>query len=146
MAAKEEMYELMHVFNSIDKDGNGRLNKEELFACYKEVHGEEMANAEIQELLQQADTNKDGIIDYEEWVNGTYNHYYLLSNKRLAEVFSLVDKDGSKTISLEEVKAIFQGAPHVKAEEVEKLFRETAGGSSEIDAEGFKQLLMTLIK
>jgi calcium-dependent protein kinase len=54
--------------------------------------------------LEKVDTDGSGYIDYSEWVVATINKHKLLSKEKLQAAFALFDKDGSGTISAEEVK------------------------------------------
>ena len=53
----EDALELCRKF---DKDGNGYLTKTEI----REAVGDTMSNEEIDELLEKADTDHDGKVDY----------------------------------------------------------------------------------
>jgi len=48
-------------FNDLDRDGDGFIDSNEL----KKAFG---SNANIEKLIQQADRNGDGKIDYSEWL------------------------------------------------------------------------------
>ena len=50
-----------------DKDGNGKISKEELKLVMKNL-GENLTDAEISEMILEADDNGDGAVDYEEFV------------------------------------------------------------------------------
>ena len=50
-----------------DKDGNGKISKEELKSVMKNL-GENLTDDEISEMIREADDNDDGEVDYEEFV------------------------------------------------------------------------------
>jgi len=50
-----------------DKDGNGKISKEELKLVMKNL-GENLTDDEISEMILEADDNGDGAVDYEEFV------------------------------------------------------------------------------
>ena len=51
----------MEICRKFDKDGNGYLSKSEI----RDAVGNSMTKQEIDELLEKADTNHDGKVDYE---------------------------------------------------------------------------------
>jgi len=58
--------ELREAFKVFDKNGDGKISAEEL----KEVMGnlgETLTEDEIGQMIMEADTNKDGYVDYEEF-------------------------------------------------------------------------------
>lgn len=54
-------------FKAFDKDGNGFISVEELKHAMESL-GETVSNEELDEMVKMADKNKDGKIDYEEFV------------------------------------------------------------------------------
>lgn len=74
--SEEEMREAFKVF---DKDGNGLISAEELSQVMTEL-GEDLTDKEIDEMMNEADIDGDGYIDYEEFVQmwqitGQYRSY-----------------------------------------------------------------------
>jgi calcium-dependent protein kinase len=59
--------------------------------------------------MKTVDKNESGEIDYSEWVMATINRESLLSKQRLEMAFKMFDKDGSGSISIDEIKEIFGG-------------------------------------
>jgi calcium-dependent protein kinase len=56
---------LLKVFAAFDKNGDGKIDLEEL----KEVLGAGNTDASIKSMIDEADVNKDGVIDIEEFMN-----------------------------------------------------------------------------
>ena len=63
---QKEAQELSEAFKRLDKDGNGVLDRQELVDGYREIHGDNFDENEIEELLNMADQNDDGVISYSE--------------------------------------------------------------------------------
>jgi calcium-dependent protein kinase len=63
-----------------------------------------ITNEEIDRILEIADADGSGEIDYSEWVVATIDKKKLLSDKKMIQAFKLFDKDGGGSISPEEVK------------------------------------------
>ena len=61
--SRERCYE---VFCTLDSDGSGKISKEEIIKALK-VSNKQMHH--LEEFIQTADTNKDGEIDYNEFLN-----------------------------------------------------------------------------
>lgn len=58
--------ELWALFNAIDKDQNGRLDKTELSAAFKRA-GVAVSNARLDRFFRYIDKDRDGTIDFTEW-------------------------------------------------------------------------------
>lgn len=58
---------LRSVFNTFDKDGNGFLDKNELKAAFKDFKGG-LTDQAIDAIIADADTNNDGMVNFEEFV------------------------------------------------------------------------------
>ncbi|XP_078694817.1 uncharacterized protein LOC144923838 [Branchiostoma floridae x Branchiostoma belcheri] len=61
--------EMKKMFQEFDKNGDGFLSKEEMQAAMTKVHGINMSDESCNKLLNVADKNKDGKLDYHEFVN-----------------------------------------------------------------------------
>jgi len=105
LAQKEETVELQKAFKALDKNSDGKLNREELIEGYRRIYGE-LADEEVDKILAKVDADGSGEIDYSEWVVATINKEKLLTREKLEAAFSLFDKDGSGSISGEEIKDI----------------------------------------
>ncbi|KAG8739215.1 calmodulin-like 3 [Ceratobasidium sp. 414] len=60
VSAEDEMREAFRVF---DQDGSGQLSPEELKTMMNSL-GENLTDSEVQQMIQEADTDGDGQIDY----------------------------------------------------------------------------------
>ncbi|KAL8949564.1 MAG: hypothetical protein Q9222_004338 [Ikaeria aurantiellina] len=58
--------ELFKLFNSIDRDRNGQLDKSELKSAFSRA-GLAVQNSKLDQFFAEVDTNKDGVISFEEW-------------------------------------------------------------------------------
>lgn len=65
LMTKKEKDELSAIFLSLDANGDGALTQEELLQGYKKLYGnEERAISEVKYLLEIADADHNGVIDY----------------------------------------------------------------------------------
>jgi calcium-dependent protein kinase len=56
--------------------------------------------------LRIVDIDGSGEIDYSEWLVATVNKKNLISDEKLRNAFSFFDKDGSGSISVDELKEV----------------------------------------
>ncbi|KAI4089023.1 MAG: hypothetical protein LQ348_002746 [Seirophora lacunosa] len=57
---------LLKLFESIDRDHNGQLDKSELKSAFTRA-GLTVSNSKLDQFFTEVDTNKDGVISFEEW-------------------------------------------------------------------------------
>ncbi len=59
---------VMHkVFTMFDKDGNGRIDKQELLEVFAEM-GKVFSETDVQRMIDIADTDQSGALEYEEFI------------------------------------------------------------------------------
>jgi solute carrier family 25 (mitochondrial phosphate transporter), member 23/24/25/41 len=58
--------ELWQLFESIDRDHNGELDKAELKSAFRRA-GLAISNAKLDQFFEEVDVNHDGVISFEEW-------------------------------------------------------------------------------
>lgn len=61
--AESQLYDL---FRSIDRDGNGKLDKTELQAAFKAA-GLTVSNRRLHDFFSDMDLNNDGYVSFDEW-------------------------------------------------------------------------------
>jgi calcium-dependent protein kinase len=97
LTTKDEKKDLEKIFKAMDKDGSGTLDRSEDFGV---AVTEEMVDA----MFKAVDLDGNDCIDYSEFVMATMNEKDLITNERLKAAFNLFDKDGSGTISPNEIR------------------------------------------
>lgn len=58
--------ELWHLFQTIDRDSSGKLDKTELSAAFERA-GVAVSNARLERFFNYIDKDRDGTIDFSEW-------------------------------------------------------------------------------
>jgi len=104
LTSKEEKKDLEKIFKSMDKDGNGTLDREEVLAGYEEHFGVAVTSEMVDAMFKAVDLDGNNCIDYTEFVMATMNEKDLITNEKLKAAFNLFDKDGSGTISPDEIR------------------------------------------
>ncbi|KAI3816966.1 hypothetical protein L1987_10751 [Smallanthus sonchifolius] len=98
----EEIKGLKQMFNNMDTDGSGFITYEELKTGLSKL-GSRLAESEIQ-LLEAADVDKNGTIDYIEFITATMHRHKLDREENLYKAFQFFDKDNSGFITRDELK------------------------------------------
>jgi calcium-dependent protein kinase len=104
-ASANDIRELKEMFVALDYNGDGSLSLEEL----KKGLGNRENGETLYKLLEAADTDKSGEIDYTEFIAATLDAQTYLRNDYLRTAFDLFDKDGSGMIDADEICQILDG-------------------------------------
>uniref|UniRef100_A0A7S0RNC7 Calcium-dependent protein kinase n=1 Tax=Chlamydomonas leiostraca TaxID=1034604 RepID=A0A7S0RNC7_9CHLO len=100
----DEIAGLKELFKSIDEDKSGTISVEEMRKALSQW-GHKIGEAELQALISIADVDGDGLIDYNEFVASTMHLSKLEKEEVLQKTFMQLDRDGSGTISIDELSA-----------------------------------------
>jgi len=134
LMSKPERDELSKVFLSIDKNGDGKLTREELIVGYVKQYGDEsIATKEVDDLLSAIDLDKDGEINYSEFLLAAANKKKLLTLNNVKDAFDAFDVNKSGFIRAEELKKILGPGKNLD----EKIWKEII---SEVDTNGDGQI------
>ncbi|OMJ79034.1 hypothetical protein SteCoe_21017 [Stentor coeruleus] len=143
---KDESKKLINAFHTIDKNGDGKLSKEELIDAYKLQMGQNRAISEVEAIIKKVDVNKSGFIDYTEFIIASSKTEMLLCNSNLEDAFKVLDMDNSGKISAKELKGVLGGRLRAKEELWKKLINEVdENGDGELDISEFKMMMLKLI-
>ena len=104
----KEIMEEMKAFKELDKNKDGYITVHELKSGLKGRLGED----EIKEILEGVDTDKNGAINYTEFIAATLDQKGLLFNSSsiLKDAFQLFDKDNDGMIDQSELMTTLAGA------------------------------------
>lgn len=96
-------------FKILDKDGNGKISKEEFLDGYSIMKKDlqktkDDIEHEVDMLWGKIDIDGSFNLEYTEWALSTSNKEQLFTDKKVKQAFSLFDLDGSGKISLSELK------------------------------------------
>mmetsp|Transcript_40336 Transcript_40336/g.38808 ORF Transcript_40336/g.38808 Transcript_40336/m.38808 type:complete len:104 (+) Transcript_40336:1277-1588(+) len=102
---------------------------------------------EVENLIQMADSDKSGEINYSEWIMTAVDRSKLMSNNKLEAAFNMFDKDGSKTISYDEIKGLLDVAKVIEEDSVKRAMKTVdSQRRGELSFNEFKTLLQSLFQ
>lgn len=94
-----------------------------------------------------ADSDGNGEINYSEWVMTACDRTKLMSNDKLEAAFKLFDKDGSSTVSLEEIRGLLDCLKILDEDMVKRAMKEVdIHRRGELTFTEFKELIQKLFK
>ncbi|EXC34219.1 Calcium-dependent protein kinase 30 [Morus notabilis] len=99
----EEVEVIRDMFTLMDTDRDGKVTYEELRAGLRKV-GSQLAEAEIKMLMEVADVDGNGVLDYGEFVAVTIHLQRMENDEHFRRAFMFFDKDGSGYIELTELR------------------------------------------
>ncbi|CAG9314706.1 unnamed protein product [Blepharisma stoltei] len=141
--APQDTKGLKEIFLIIDKNGDGKLSKEDLIDQYTEILGAEEAGREVAKIMKEVDTDKNGFVDYTEFLKAALNMEKVLSAENLKTAFKVFDRDGSGSISAAELRKILEGsAPSDDRVWNEIISEVDQNGDGEIDLQEFQDIIL----
>jgi calcium-dependent protein kinase len=103
--SEDEIGVLQKSFAEMDRDNDGAISFEELREGLLKA-GTTLQEAEILDLMDAADVDQDGIIDYGEFLAATLSLHHIELEENLFAAFQYFDKDGRGLITTDEVLAV----------------------------------------
>lgn len=103
----EEIHGLKAMFTNMDTDKSGTITYEELKAGLARL-GSKLTEAEVRQLMDAADVDGNGTIDYIEFITATMHRHRLEREENLYKAFQYFDKDSSGFITRDELETAMQ--------------------------------------
>ncbi|XP_066371424.1 calcium-dependent protein kinase 9-like [Miscanthus floridulus] len=120
----EEVEVIRDMFALMDTDKDGRVTLEELKAGLRKV-GSKLAEPEMELLMEAADVNGNGYLDYGEFVAITIHLQRLSNDAHLRKAFLFFDKDSSGYIERAELAdALADDAGHTDEAALNNVLQE----------------------
>jgi len=101
-----DISKLVAVFESLDSNGDGKLSFNELKNCMIQVKGQYWTEIEMAEIFQKLDQDKNGYIDYEEFLRVSIDVDSILSEKNLKLAFTNFDRNKDGKLNSDDIKTI----------------------------------------
>ena len=95
------------LFNQIDKSGDGKITKEELYRGLSERYKSDTLAQDVEEIYKNLDMDNNGYIGYEEFVRAAVSKENFVKDNVLRFAFRYFDKDGSGEITFDEIEELF---------------------------------------
>ncbi|GAB4856032.1 Calcium-dependent protein kinase 8 [Ancistrocladus abbreviatus] len=99
----EEVAGIKETFEAMDRTKRGKINKEELRAGLV-ILGHQVADADLQILMEAADVDGDGTLNYGEFVAVSVHFKKMANDEHLHRAFSFFDRNKSGYIEIDELR------------------------------------------
>ena len=119
---ENEINNLKKVFSAFDKSKDGQISYEELRQGLIQLKSNRITEQDVYFLFQALDVDRNGKIDYTEFIAATLQRINYLRNDRLLEAFLNFDKDKSGKITKEELLEALK-ANKTQEKEIEKYIK-----------------------
>ncbi|CAD8139284.1 unnamed protein product [Paramecium octaurelia] len=144
--SNDEKEQLTSTFQSMDKNKDGQLSKEELIQAYTQVFNDELkAKHLVNEIFDQIDQNKSGKISYTEFLVASAKQNIILSKTKIDQAFKMFDKDGNGVITKPELQDIMCGIDIDNTEWSQIISQCDKNNDGNIQYEEFVSMLLTVV-
>ncbi|KAK4253283.1 hypothetical protein QN277_010607 [Acacia crassicarpa] len=127
----EEVEDIKEMFKKMDSDNDGIVSIEELKAGFRNF-GSQLAESEVQMLIEAVDTNGKGRLNYEEFVAVSLHLKRMANDEHIRKAFSYFDKDGNGYIEPDELRdALMEDGENDCTDVANDIFQEV-----DIDKDG----------
>ena len=138
------------LFNQIDTNCDGKINKEELLNGLKAKVKIENLEFIVSLIFKNLDMNNNGFIEYEEFVRAAVDKEIFITDNILYFAFKYFDKDGSGEITFDEIEEVFKKSIPDKSKvhnSLTKIIKEVdVNGDGKISFEEFCRVMKRMLK
>ena len=113
---ENEINHLKKTFEAFNLKKDGQISYEELKKGLKELNCQRITDEELCELFKSIDVDKNGKIDYTEFLAATMQKKMYLKEERLYEAFCNFDLDGCGKITKKELMSVLKAEPNQENE------------------------------
>lgn len=141
--SEKEIVGLNKIFQSLDTDNSGSITFEELKSGLVK-HGNKMSEVQIRQLLDGADVDQDGTIDYSEFITATMHLNKAEREEHLYDAFQHFDKDFSGHITKDELKSAMSVHGDFPPGEIDEIMKQVdLNEDGKIDYSEFSAMMRT---
>ena len=102
LCGSEEILESKNFFSSLDLNNDGYITLNELKEALKDKYDDNT----LQSIIRSIDTDKNGAINYTEFVAATMNANVITDEQKILLAFEMLDKDGDGFIEERELEEL----------------------------------------
>ncbi|XP_044472739.1 calcium-dependent protein kinase 2-like isoform X2 [Mangifera indica] len=102
--SNDEIQGFKSMFKNLDTDNSGTITYDELKEGLARL-GSKLTEDEVKQLMEAADVDGDGTIDYIEFITATMHRHRLERDEHLYKAFQHFDKDNSGFITVDELES-----------------------------------------
>jgi calcium-dependent protein kinase len=142
--SEEDIIDLSELFEKLDTSGNGTLTVDEIREGLEEF--KDRTSSEFTPFIDSIDTDKDGTVDYTEFIAATMQRNLYLKEEKLMAVFKMLDKDGNGKITAEDLKNVLEAHDNQRMNMglYEKMIKDAdQNGDGVIDYHDFVEMMQT---
>jgi len=138
---ENEINHLKKIFEAFNIQKDGQISYDELKKGIKELKCCRISDQELCELFKNLDVDKNGKIDYTEFLAATIQKKIYLKEERLFEAFCNFDKDGCGKITKKELMSVLNAEPSQEGE-IENIIKEIdKSGEGSINYKEFLEMM-----
>ena len=138
---ESEIDSLKKTFEAFNLQKDGQISYEELKKGLKELNCQKITDEELCELFKSIDVDKNGKIDYTEFLAATLQKKMYLKEERLYEAFCNFDLDGCGKITKEELMNVLKSDPNQESE-IENIIKSIdKNGEGSINYKEFLEMM-----
>ena len=100
-------------FRILDDNGDRKIDKQEFYWGMKDL-GANISMNEAQILLNHLDTNKDGVVSYDEFLFGLRGAPNETRQEIINQAFAKFDADGNGTVTSADLRVVYDTSNHPK--------------------------------
>jgi calcium-dependent protein kinase len=132
--SNEDLKNIIKTFEDLDKDNSGTISIHELQESIKTSKVfQGLSPAELDQMIAKLDANRDGQVDFTEFVTAAYDRQKILNRDNIKIAFDLFDIDKNGFITKEELQSVF-GAQLTSPKAVKEFEAQWAQILKECDA------------
>ena len=138
----DEIDKLVKIFNALDKDFSGTLQKNEIMKLF-ERQGVDISEEEVEDIIDSLFIKEQGIVSFLEWIAANLDRDFYAQDERLRLFFGFMDLDKSGEIEAKEISDVFKRfGRNLSSKKINAMIQEVDQNSDKkIDYEEFKVIM-----
>ena len=105
----EEVDNACKLFSMIDKKGNGKITKEELYKGLEHLYTDKKLKNVVNKIFENLDRNNSKYLENEEFIRAAIDKSIFLTKESLTLAFNYFDKEHKGEITVDDFVSIFSG-------------------------------------